>query len=104
MHTFTMDTAVFFNLFAAVEPSANACVAHGTQRNGPSVCIATTATCEFPPRQCQLLQKSCPPNFIHFMLRSRSRKFWKGRSCSGKVGVGVRHFTSVSATLDAMFE
>jgi len=54
MHTFTMDTAVFFNLFAATEPSANVCVARGTLCNDPSVYIAITAKncgCEFPPRQ-----------------------------------------------------
>jgi len=45
---------VFFNHFAAGEPSANVCVAHGTARNDPSVYIATTAQnrgCEFRPRQ-----------------------------------------------------
>jgi len=54
MHTCTMDTAVFFNLFAAAEPSANVCVARGTLCNDPSVYIATTAKncgCKFPPRQ-----------------------------------------------------
>jgi len=54
MHTFTVDTAVFFNLFAAAEPSANVCVARGKLGNDPSVYIATTAKncgCEFPPRQ-----------------------------------------------------
>ena len=37
------------------------------------------------------------------MLRSRNRKFWKGRSWSGnleKVGLGVRDFISDSTTLD----
>jgi len=29
--------AVFFNLFAAAEPSANICLAHGTLRNDQSV-------------------------------------------------------------------
>jgi len=29
--------AVFFNLFAAAEPSTNVCVAHGTLSNDPSV-------------------------------------------------------------------
>jgi len=46
--------AVFFNLFAAAEPSLNVCVAHGTQYNDPSVFIITTAQncgCEFRPRQ-----------------------------------------------------
>jgi len=41
---------VFLNHFAAGEPSANVCVAHGTVRNDPSVYIATTAQnrgCEF---------------------------------------------------------
>jgi len=33
---------VFFNLFAAEEPPANVCVAHGTLCNDPSVYIATT--------------------------------------------------------------
>jgi len=28
---------VFFNLFAAAEPTANVCVAHGTRCNDPSV-------------------------------------------------------------------
>jgi len=45
---------VFFNIFAAAEPSANVCVAHGTLRNGPSVYIVATAQncgCEFRPRQ-----------------------------------------------------
>ena len=36
-------SSVFFNRFAAAEPSANVCVAHETLRNNPSVCIATTA-------------------------------------------------------------
>jgi len=31
------SAAVFFNLFAAAEPSANVCVAHGTLCNDPSV-------------------------------------------------------------------
>jgi len=31
--------AVFFNLFAAVELSANNCVAHGSPRNDPTVSI-----------------------------------------------------------------
>jgi len=35
--------AVFFNYFAAAEPSANVCVAHGTLCNDPSVYIATAA-------------------------------------------------------------
>ena len=30
--------------------------------------------------ECLLVQNSWPPNFIHFILRSRSRKFWKYRS------------------------
>jgi len=41
------------------------------------------------------------------MLRSRSGKFWEGRGWSGnfeRVGVRVRHFTSDSATLDAILE
>ena len=45
---------MLFNLFAAAEPYVNVCVAHGTQCNGPSVYIATTAqNCgrEFHPRQ-----------------------------------------------------
>ena len=33
---------VFFNLFAAAEPSANVCVSHGTLCNDSSVYIATT--------------------------------------------------------------
>ena len=32
-----LERAVFFNLFAAAEPSANVCVAHGTLCNDPSV-------------------------------------------------------------------
>jgi len=35
--------SVFFNLFAAAEPCANVCVAHGTLCNDPSVYIAATA-------------------------------------------------------------
>jgi len=35
--------AVFFNHFAAAEPSVYICVAHGTLCNDPSVYIATTA-------------------------------------------------------------
>jgi len=45
--------AMFFNHFAAAEPSVNVCVAHGSLCNDPSVCIATTAQncgCEFRPR------------------------------------------------------
>jgi len=45
---------MFFNLFAAEDPSANVCVAHGTLCNDLSVYIATTAkNCgrEFRPRQ-----------------------------------------------------
>ena len=34
---------VYFNYFAAAEPSANVYVAHGTLCNDPSVYIATTA-------------------------------------------------------------
>jgi len=34
---------VFFNRFAAAEPSANVCVAHGTRRNDTTFRIATTA-------------------------------------------------------------
>jgi len=33
---------VFFNLFAAGEPSANVGVAHGTQCNDPTFYVATT--------------------------------------------------------------
>jgi len=43
---------VFFNLFAAAEPSVNVCVAHGIQYNDPSFYIGTTAQncdCEFRP-------------------------------------------------------
>ena len=36
-------SAVFFNRFAAAEPSVNVCVAHGTQYNDWSVYIPTTA-------------------------------------------------------------
>ena len=46
--------AVFFNHFAAAEPSVNVCVAHGAQYNDPSVHIAATAQncgCEFRLRQ-----------------------------------------------------
>jgi len=42
--------SVFFNLFAAAEPSANVCATHETLCNVPSVYIATTAQncgCEF---------------------------------------------------------
>jgi len=49
-----MSNAVFFNLFAATEPSANVCDAHGTLWNDPSDYIATTAQncgCEFRSRQ-----------------------------------------------------
>jgi len=31
------STPAFFNLFVVAEPSANACVAHGTLCNDPSV-------------------------------------------------------------------
>ena len=61
MHTFTMDTAVFFNLFAAAEPSANVCVARGTLCNDPSVYIATTAKncgCKFPPNKFGLFRRN----------------------------------------------
>jgi len=34
---------VFFKLFAATEPSANVCVAHGTLCNDLNVYISTTA-------------------------------------------------------------
>jgi len=40
-------------------------------------------------------------------VKGRSQTFWKGRSWSGnfgKVGVGVRQFTSDSATPDAILE
>jgi len=40
-------------------------------------------------------------------VKERSGKFWKGRCWSGnfeRVGVGVTHFTSDSATLDAILE
>jgi len=40
---FYHTTAVFFNLFATGEPSANVCVAHGTVCNDPNIYIATTA-------------------------------------------------------------
>jgi len=46
--------AVFFNHFAAAEPSVNVCVARGTLHNDQSVHIATTAQncgCEFRLRQ-----------------------------------------------------
>jgi len=49
-------SSVFFNLFAAAEPSANVCIAHETWCNGLSVHIATTAQncgCEFRLRQFQ---------------------------------------------------
>jgi len=36
-------STVFFNLFAAAEPSTNVCIAHRTLCNDPSVFIATTA-------------------------------------------------------------
>jgi len=35
-------TSLFFNLFAATEPTANVCVAHETLCNDPGVYIATT--------------------------------------------------------------
>jgi len=35
--TTVLSRAVFFNLFPAVEPSANVCVAHGTLCIDPSV-------------------------------------------------------------------
>jgi len=38
--------------------------------------------CSTISTECWLLQNSWPPNFIHFMLKSRSQKFWKGRSWS----------------------
>jgi len=44
----------FSVFFAAVKPSVNVCVAHGTSCDDPSVCIAVTAmNCvgEFRPRQ-----------------------------------------------------
>ena len=58
-----MHTAVFFNLFAAAEPSTNACVARETLCNDPSVYIATTAQnggCEFPPRQIRSVSAEPP--------------------------------------------
>jgi len=39
--------------------------------------------------ECYLLQNSWPPNFIHFMLRSR--KFWKGRSWSQTFYLRLRY-------------
>ena len=56
------STAMFINLFAAVEPSANVCVAQGTLCNDPSVychkliyCRSSIKTqncgCKFHPRQ-----------------------------------------------------
>jgi len=50
----SMVRAVFFNLFAAPEPSANVCVVHATLSNDPSVHIATKSyncCCEFRSRQ-----------------------------------------------------
>jgi len=37
IHNLGIVMPVLFNLFAAAEPSANVCVAHGTQCNDPSV-------------------------------------------------------------------
>jgi len=47
-------TAVFFNVFALVEPSTNVCVAYGTLCNDSCVYTAATAYhcgCEFRPRK-----------------------------------------------------
>ena len=41
--------AVFFNIFAAAEPSANVCVAPGTRCNDPNVYLVSI-TNEFRPR------------------------------------------------------
>jgi len=38
----SVSTPVLFNLSAAMEPSANVCVTHGTLCNDPSVYIAAT--------------------------------------------------------------
>jgi len=49
----TIGMPVLFKRFAAGEPFANVCVAHGTLCNDPSVYIATkakTCGCEFSPR------------------------------------------------------
>jgi len=53
--------AVFFNHFAAAEPSVNVCVAHGTLCNDLSVYIATTAQncgCEFRPGNFCLFRRN----------------------------------------------
>jgi len=49
-----MSNPVFFNHFAAAEPSATVCIVHGTLCNHPSFYFATTANscgCEFRPRE-----------------------------------------------------
>jgi len=53
--------AVFFNLFAATEPSTNVCVAHGILCNDPSDYFATTAKnygCEFVPGNFGLFRRN----------------------------------------------
>ena len=45
---------------------------------------------------CLLLQNCWQPNFSHFMLRSRSRKFWKGRTSYLRIRnsiVSTKHIT-----------
>jgi len=42
---------MFSNLFAAAEPTAYICVAHGTPCNDPSYTTAQNCGCEFRPRQ-----------------------------------------------------
>jgi len=61
--------ALFFNISAAVEPSANVCVAHGTLCNGPNVC---PTFCNQPVRQwycyncIELWDEIRPANFRFF--------------------------------------
>ena len=55
---------MFFNLFAAAEPSVNVCVAHGTLSNDLSVYIATTA-------------QNCGWEFRSRQIRSVSAKHWQ---------------------------
>ena len=51
-----------------------------------------------------MLQNSCQPNFIHFMLRSRSRKFWKGWSRESYIleRSESRNFGKVGGGLDIL--
>jgi len=65
------STPVFFNLFAAIEPSAKICIAHGTLCNDPGVYIATTTQncgCEFRPRQARSVRAE--PLAVHNNVES----------------------------------